>query len=196
MKGIVKGLVAAGLGLALIANVAAAQKPGLEFGTQLATFVSVKPDGGNSLSIFGLGAGWAMAQAPLGAPANVSVAYYLNEQIAIEPVLIFAHFKPEGSDATDLFGLTVSVPIYLKKGWGKAGGLFIAPSVGMGRLSSGGSSSSQNHFGVAAGTKLKVSDNIFWRIQGNFESGMENSDDAIPSYTSFGASFGLSAYLH
>ena len=88
------------------------------------------------------------------------------------------------------------MPIYLKKGWGKAGGLFVAPFGGTNRLSAGGSSSSQNHFGANVGTKMKLSDNVFWRVQAGLDMGLENTGDGIPKSTSFGGAFGLSVYLH
>src|SRR5690349_6441036 len=123
MKGIVKGLALAGLGLAFAANTAHAQKPGPEFGIQFVSLVMDNPDGDNNNSTnFGLGNG------------DVTVAFYLNEMIAIEPGLTYgmASFE-DGSDSQSELGLRVAVPIYLKKGWGKAGGFFIAPFVGIHR---------------------------------------------------------------
>ena len=61
---------------------------------------------------------------------------------------------------------------------------------------SGGGSVSQNHFGANVGTKLKLSDNVFWRVQGGLDMGMENTGDFIPKYTAFGGAFGLNVYLH
>ena len=48
MKGIVKGLALAGLGLAFAANTAHAQKPGPEFGIQFVGFDMLNPDGDNN----------------------------------------------------------------------------------------------------------------------------------------------------
>ena len=185
MKGIVKGLAAAGLGLALVANVAHAQKPGPEFGIQFVSFDMMNPDGDNNNSTnFGLGSG------------NVTVAFYLNEMIAIEPSLQYDYSSPEGGgDAASAMGLSVGVPIYLKKGWGKAGGFFIEPAVGMMRFDLGaGDAVSQNMIGVAVGTKVKISDDLHWRIQAFYTNWLENTDDGLPKVTDIGVSAGLSLY--
>ena len=85
--------------------------------------------------------------------------------------------------------------MYFKRGWGKDGGLFVTPFFGMNRLSAGGSSVSQNHFGANVGTKLKISSNLFWRLQAGLDMGLKNTGDGIPKSTSFGAGFGLNVYL-
>jgi outer membrane protein with beta-barrel domain len=195
MKGIVKGLVVAGLGLALTASVVAAQKPGVELGVTLAGFSMISPDGGDKITVFNVGSA-SFGGVSLSPGSGVTAAFYLNEMIAIEPQLGFGYAKDEGaSDGTSILGLQVGVPIYLKKEWGKGGGLFITPFLGMTKISSGGTSSSQNHFGANVGTKLRISDNVFWRIQAGVDMGMENSDDGIPKTTSFGGAFGLNVYL-
>jgi hypothetical protein len=176
-----------GLGLAFLAKPASAQKPGPEFGVQFVGFDMMNPDGsGNNSTNFGLGNG------------NVSVAFYMSEMIAIEPTLLFGYSKPEGGgDANSGISLNVAVPIYLNKGWGKAGGLFIAPHVGFTSASSGGLSGKQVNFGASVGTKLKITDALFWRVQAGFDMGQEGTGDVIaPKYTDIGASFGLSVYLH
>lgn len=184
MKGIVKGLVAAGLGLALTVTTVEAQKPNPEFGIQFAGFSMNNPDGdNNNTTDFGLGSG------------NVSVAFYMTEMIAIEPSLQYGMTSFEaGGDATSGMGLQVAVPIYLKKGWGKAGGLFVAPHIGMNRFDPGaGDAVSQNHVGASIGTKLRVSDDFWWRVQAGFDMGLENDDFA--KYMDIGASFGLTVFL-
>lgn len=183
IKGMLKGFVAAGLAVALTASVAQAQKPAPEFGMQFIGLEMVNPDGpDNNETNFGLGAG------------NVSVAFYLQEGIAIEPTLLFGYQKLEGvDDANSSLGLKVAVPIYLAKDWGKGGGLFVAPHVGVNRMSSGGNSASQNFVGANVGTKMEISDNLFWRMQAGFDMHLENDD--FGSATVIGASFGLSVYL-
>jgi len=197
MKGIVKGLAAAGLGLALVANTAHAQKPGIELGVNLVGFASINPDGdNNNATVMNLGAASIGGAAP-SAGSAVTGAWYLNEMIAIEPTLGWGRLKLEGSDATTFMTLGVGVPIYLKKGWGKAGGLFVTPFVGIARASAGGADAiSQTHFGANVGTKMKLggSDNVFWRVQVGFDMGQEN-DDFVKS-TTMGGQFGLNVYLH
>lgn len=184
IKGIVKGFVAAGLGLALTVSVAEAQKPAPEFSFLFAGFSSNTPDGGDATTTFGLGEG------------QVAVAFYLTEMIAIEPSLVYAQSSVSGSDAASTMGLQVAVPIYFSRGWGKAGGLFVAPHIGMNRFDGGpGDAVSQNHFGASVGTKIEVSDDIRWRVQAYLDMGMENEDDFIPSYTEFGVAFGMSVFL-
>jgi hypothetical protein len=186
MKGIVKGLIAVGVGVALLARPASAQKPGLEFGLQFVSLQLLNPDGsGNNSTNFGLGHG------------NVSVAWYASEMIAIEPTLTYDYGKAEGvSDASTDLNFTVAVPIYLAKGWGKAGGVFIAPHVGMERADIGGGTGAQSrtHYGASVGTKMKISDNLFWRVQGTYDMGAKH--DSFPKYSQILASFGLSLYLH
>lgn len=194
-KGIAKGFVAAGLGLAILATPAHAQKPGVELGIGLAGFSSISPDGGGKVTVFNVGTA-SFGGVALSSGGGVTAAWYLNEMIAIEPQLGFGTAKPEGSDATTIMGISVGVPIYLKKEWGKGGGLYVTPFIGMTKISSGGSSQSQNHFGANVGTKLRISDNVFWNLHAGFDMGQENTDDGIPSTTSIGAGFGLNVYLH
>lgn len=190
MKGIVKGLALAGLGLAFAANTAHAQKPGPEFGIQFVGFNMNNPDGSdNNTTSFGLGSG------------DVSVAFYINEMIAIEPTLTYAmqSYELSGADATSQLGLRVAVPIYLKKGWGKAGGFFIAPHVAITRNDPGaGDAISQNHVGVSVGTKMKITDDLYWRVQAYWDNGLESGDVGDPDFaaktTDMGISGGISLY--
>jgi hypothetical protein len=196
-KSFLKGLVLAGLGASLLAAPAAAQNPGVELGVNLAGFSMINPEGDdNNITVFNLGTA-SFGGVGLTSGSGVTVAWYLSEMIAIEPAVGFASAKAEGADdATSILSLGVGVPIYLKKGWGKAGGLFVTPFIGMNSLSSGGDSSSQLHFGASAGTKLQISDNLFWRVAANFDMGQENEDDGIPKTTSFGLQFGITAFLN
>ena len=195
MKGIVKGLAAAGLGLALIANTAHAQKPGVELGINLVGFSSISPDGGDNLTVMNIGTA-SFGGIGLSSGAGVTAAWYLSEMIAIEPQLGWGRAKQENvDDATSILNIGVGVPIYLKKGWGKAGGFFVTPFVGMTKISSGGSDQSQTHFGANVGTKLRISDNLFWRGSVGVDLGQENTDDGIPKTTAFGLQFGLTAFL-
>lgn len=186
MKGIVKGLALAGLGLAFAANTAHAQKPGPEFGIQFVSLVMDNPDGDNNNSTnFGLGNG------------DVTVAFYLNEMIAIEPSLVYGmqSYEASGADATSQLGLRVGVPIYLKKGWGKAGGFFIAPMVGLMRQDPGAADAvTAKHWGVAVGTKIQISGDFFWRVQAYWVNQLEDTDNAIPKMTDIGLSGGISLY--
>lgn len=186
MKTIIKGSILAAFALAFVAGHAAAQKPRAEIGVQLVTLNLSNPDGSNNNSTnFGFGHG------------SASAAFYLNDMIALEPTVLYAYTKDEGaSNATTALGLQLGLPIYLKRGWGKAGGIFVAPFIGMNRLSSGGASATQNHFGADVGTKIKVMDCLFWRGQVGVDMGLKNTTDGIPKYTDFNASFGLSVYLH
>ena len=196
MKGIAKGLIAVGLGLALLAKPASAQKPGVELGVQLVGVSMIDPSGsGNNLTTFNIG-GATFGGAGFGGGSLVTGAFYVSDMIAIEPGVAFGYVKPEGSsNSFDILNLQVGVPIYLKRGYGKDGGLFVDPFFGMNRVSSGGTSSTQNHFGANVGTKLKLSSNVFWRLQAGIDMGLENKTDGIPKTTSFGGAFGLSVYL-
>ena len=185
MKGIVKGLALAGLGLAFAANTAHAQKPGPEFGIQFVGFDMNNPDGdNNNTTNFGLGSG------------DVTVAFYINEMIAIEPGLTYGMTSFEGGgDSQSELGLNVAVPIYLKKGWGKAGGFFIAPELGIDRVDPGaGDAVTAKHWGVLVGTKMKISDDLYWRVQAFWVNQLEDTDNAIPKMTDIGLSGGISLY--
>lgn len=183
MKGIVKGLALAGLGLAFAANTAHAQKPGPEFGIQFVGFDMFNPDGdNNNTTNFGLGSG------------DVTVAFYINEMIAIEPGLTYGMTSFEaGGDGTSSLGLNVAVPIYLKKGWGKAGGFFIAPYIGIDRFDPGaGDALSQNHIGVAVGTKMRITDDLYWRVQAFYTSYLESGNVGDPDFVAKASDLGLS----
>jgi len=195
-KSFLKGLALAGLGLALVANTAAAQKPGVELGINLVGFSMINPEGDdNNLTAFNVGTA-SFGGLALTSGSGVTAAFYLTEMIAIEPAVGYGMMKAEGADdATSILSLGIGVPIYLKKGWGKAGGFFVTPLIGINSISSGGESSSQLHFGASAGTKLEISENLFWRVAANFDMGQENEDDGIPKTTTFGLQFGLTAFL-
>lgn len=197
IKGIAKGLTAAGLGLALAANTAHAQKPGVELGVNLVSFASIDPDGGNKITGFNIGTASFGGVAPTSSP-GITAAWYLSDMIAIEPQLGFGRISPDGSDATSFFNIQVGVPIYLKKGWGKAGGFFIDPYVGMFHASAGSTKQSQTHFGANVGTKMKLagSNMVFWRAQVGYDLGQENTSDGVPKINTLSAGLGLSVYLH
>lgn len=197
IKGMLKGLVLGALALALVAKPASAQKPGVELGMNLVGFAAYNPDGsGNNVTVFNLGTA-SFGGVGLTTGSNLTAGFYLSDMIAIEPGLGYGYGKAEGSsDATTLLSLQVAVPIYLRKGWGKAGGLFVSPYVGMSKISQSGSSQSQNHFGANVGTKMRLADNFFWRVQAGFDMGMENTDDGVPKSTTIGASLGINYYLH
>jgi hypothetical protein len=184
LKSFLKGLALAGVGLSLVANTAHAQKPGPELGIQFLTLDMNNPDGDdNNATVFGFGSG------------NVSVAFYLTEMIALEPIITFDYMSPETGDAASSLGLNLGVPIYLKKGFGQAGGFFVEPFFGINSNDGGaGDAVSQMHFGLALGTKLKISDDFFWRIQAFYQNTMENEDDFLPQETDIGLSGGVSLY--
>ncbi|MBW8772131.1 MAG: hypothetical protein JF590_02370 [Gemmatimonadetes bacterium] len=196
MKGIAKGLIAVGLGLALVARPASAQKPGVELGMNVAGFSMINPDGsGNNVTVFNFGSA-STGGASITSGGGISAAFYVSDMIAIEPAIGFGYGKQEGvSDAESVLGLQVGVPIYLKKGWGKAGGLFVTPFFAMTKVSTGGNSFSQNHFGANVGTKMKLTDNFFWRVQAGFDMGMENLPDFAKS-TTIGGAIGINYYVH
>src|ERR1041385_554039 len=195
IKGIAQGLMLGGLGLALVATPAHAQKPGIELGVNLASFASIDPDGGTKITGFNIGTASFGGVAPTSSP-GISAAWYLSDMIAIEPQLGFGRIKPDGSDATSFFNIQVGVSIYLKRGWGKAGGFFVDPYVGMFKASSGSTSQSQTHFGANVGTKMKLggSDKVFWRAQIGYDLGQENTSDNVPKINTLSAGLGLSVY--
>jgi hypothetical protein len=193
IKNVLKGLTLAGLGLAFVANTAHAQKPGVELGLNLGGFSMISPDGGDKITVMSLGSanfgGVSFSAAP-----GATAAWYLNEMIAIEPSIGFGRMSvDDGSDATTIMTIGVGVPIYLKKGWGRDGGLFVTPFIGTGRISSGGETISQTHLGANVGTKLKISDNVFWRIHAGVDMGQENDD--FVATTAIGGGVGINVYL-
>lgn len=196
IKGIAKGLTAAGLGLALVANTAQAQKPGVELGVNLVSFASISPDGGDNITGFNIGTASFGGVAPTSSP-GITAAWYLSDMIALEPQVGFGSVKQSGTTST-FFNVQVGVPIYLRKGWGKAGGFYVTPYVGRFHGKSGSVSESQNHFGANLGTKMKLggSDMVFWRAQVGYDMGQENTDDGVPKTSTFSAGLGLSIYLH
>jgi len=195
-KSFLKTLALAGLGLALVTNTAAAQKPGVEIGVNIIGFSAINPDGDdNNVSAFNIGTASFGGQS-LTSGSGVTAAFYLTEMIAIEPRIGFGSAKAEGADdGVSILSLGVGVPIYLKKGWGKAGGLFLTPFVGYNSISSGGESAGAMHFGADAGVKMPITEGIFWRGAVGFDMGQENTDDGIPKMTTIGLQLGLTAYL-
>jgi hypothetical protein len=196
-KSFLKGLALAGLGLALVSTRAQAQKPGVELGINFIGFSAINPDGDdNNISAFNIGTASFGGQS-LTSGSGVTAAFYLTEMIAIEPRVGFGSAKAEGADdGVSILSLGVGVPIYLKKGWGKAGGIFVTPFVGYSSISSGGESAGAMHFGADAGFKGPISENIFWRGAVGFDMGQENEDDGIPKMTTIGLQLGITAYLN
>ena len=197
-KSILKGLALAGLGLALVSNRAFAQKPGVELGINFIGFSAINPDGDdNNVSAFNIGTASFGGQS-LTSGSGVTAAFYLTEMIAIEPRIGFGSAKLEGADdATSILSLGVGVPIYLKKSWGKAGGVFVTPFLGYNSISSGGSSGGAMHFGADLGFKGPITEGVFWRGAVGFDMGQENTDADIPlpKMTTIGLQFGITAYL-
>lgn len=185
IKGMLKGFVAAGLGLALTVSVAEAQKPAPEIGVWFVGLNMTNPDGDDNNN----------TNFNIGDEGGISVAFYINERIAIEPNLNWSMDKAEAADdATSSMGIGAAVPIYLAGGWGKAGGFYVAPHVGMFRIDPGAADAvSQNHVGVSVGTKMEITNDFFWRVAATYDMGLENDDFASNSTISL--RFGATMYL-
>ena len=91
-KSCLKGLALAGLSLALVANTAQAQKPGVELGVNLIGFSMINPDGDdNNLTAFNVGTA-SFGGLALTSGSGVTAAFYLTEMIAIEPAVGYGMF--------------------------------------------------------------------------------------------------------
>jgi hypothetical protein len=136
---------------------------------------------GNDNSLFEVATGGAF----------VSMGFYLNPGLAVEPTLS-GYLASSDGDNFSTFTIGVAVPYYFQKGWGRKG-VYLAPRVNWTNYSATDvDSQSQFGLGVALGTKVALNDAAALRIQGSFDYGFEGD---LPSTTAFGASLGLSVFL-
>lgn len=125
--------------------------------------------------------------------AFVSAGFYLSPGFAIEPGFALNLASYDG-ESESILTLGVAAPIYFRKGWGRAGP-YLAPRFTWNQYdASYYDAVSQVALGVALGTKVPLNDNAALRLQGSFDYGFENEN--FLSTTSFGASLGLSVFIH
>jgi hypothetical protein len=93
-------------------------------------------------------------------PATAGVGMYINDKVAIEPVIMFGSFTPDGGDATNTIMIGTQVPFYLAGDRGVSG-LFVSPGVMITKIGDG---DAVNTVGVEVGFKKKWRDNLSWRL--------------------------------
>lgn len=123
--------------------------------------------------------------------ASVSMGFYLQPGMSIEPTLAFSTLSGGGSSLTTI-SAGIALPFYFAKGWGRKGG-YLAPRATYNSLSGSGTSTTQFALGAAIGTKVPLNDMAALRLQANFDYGFESS--GVASTTVIGALMGLSVFL-
>jgi hypothetical protein len=93
-------------------------------------------------------------------PATAGVGMYINDKVAIEPIISFSSFTPDGGEATNFLMIGTQVPFYLAGDRGVSG-LFVAPGIMITKVGDG---DAVNTLGVEVGFKKKWQDNISWRL--------------------------------
>lgn len=164
MKGIVRGMMVAGamaLTPALEGGSIQAQGRSLELRTD---FISLE----NSDDVTRLA---------LVFPGNLAMAFYMNEQFALEPSAAISHVSTDGDDNT-AWALGMFFPFYFNRDMGRTG-LFLSPGL---LLSDFGGDDTNVDFGLDVGWKWRLRDRISSRLALTFRDG-DSTDDAIIGLT-------------
>jgi len=178
---VVTSAALAALAFAMPATPAGAQEKGVELGVGMLGWTNTSCSGCTSVSTIGTGGMY------------VASAFYLNSQLAIEPILTVSYVSGGGSHETD-WGLGVGVPIYFSSTWGHKG-WFVEPGATYRSLScSGCTTEDQSSLDVALGYKAPIGKEAALRISALYDYGFKTSD--IPQTNTFGLQFGLSVFLH
>jgi hypothetical protein len=104
-------------------------------------------------------------------PGSLALAFYLNDKIAIEPMVGFNMFSPDVGDASSTISLGVLVPYYLGSDRGVSG-LFIAPGFNFSKTTDIDATTS---IGAEFGLKKAWKEKISWRVAGAFWTSDGNS---------------------
>lgn len=105
-------------------------------------------------------------------PGSVAVAFYLNDQIAIEPMFGFNSFTPDVGNGVSVISLGVLVPYYLGTDRGVSG-LFVAPGFQMVKVTD---IDATTMIGAEFGMKKAWKEKISWRVAGSFWTSDGNSE--------------------
>jgi hypothetical protein len=140
-----------------------------EIRIDIANFSTV--DGSSDLTLF--------------APGALALGIYLNDKIAIEPMILFNNDSPDVGDATNTIGIGVMVPFYLQGDRGH-NGFFIAPGFQWRKV---GDADAGVDFGADIGYKKSMNDKVSWRAAANIQTGDSTADEML-----IGVTFGFSVF--
>lgn len=115
-------------------------------------------------------------------PGSVAIAFYLNDQIAIEPMVGLTSYSPDVGNSFTMINVGVLVPYYFGTDRGVSG-LFVAPGFNMVKVTDIDASTS---IGAEFGYKKAWKEKISWRVAGTFWTNDGNS--------TIGANAGISMF--
>ncbi len=130
--------------------------------------------------------------ANVGVPGSVALGIYMNNKIAIEPVVNFLSISGDGNSGNELtFG--VFVPYYFRGDTGR-NGLFVSPGLLYGKIGGDNPQDGTLDFGVDVGMKKSMRDNVAMRFAVGVRTGDSYEDVNGDSQIGIGASFGISVF--
>ncbi len=121
----------------------------------------------------------------LGFPGSLSIAIYMNDNIAIEPQASLTFQSGDGFSG-GMFGVGVLVPYYLAGDQGKTG-FFVAPGLWLSKGFSDFETDMMMDFGADIGLKREWKPNVGQRIALTLRTGDSTADEM-----EIGAIFGIS----
>jgi hypothetical protein len=179
MLSVLRRAVAVGALVAVSATAAQAQITFREIRFDAASFVTA--DGSSTFSLGGPSSPYGSL---LGAPVSVSLGFYLNDKIALEPSVSFVNTKPDGGDATSITTIGLAAPFYLTSG---KSGIFISPNLNMMKITD---QDNMIDFGAEVGYKRPINNNFSWLAAAGFRTGDSTNDEMAIQ-----ATFGFSIFL-
>jgi hypothetical protein len=115
-------------------------------------------------------------------PGSLAMAFYMNQQFALEPSAQFVHVSDDNDNNSDtFFALGMFFPFYFNRDMGHTG-LFLSPGLLLSKFSG---DDTNLDFGIDVGWKWRLRDRISSRFAFTVRDG-DSTDDAI-----LGATFGL-----
>ena len=130
--------------------------------------------------------------ANIGIPGSVALGIYMNNKVAIEPVVNFLSISGDGISGNELtFGLFV--PYYFKGDTGR-NGLFVSPGLEYGKVGGDNPQDGTLDYGVDVGWKKSMRDNVAMRFAAGLRTGDSYEDVNGDSQIGIGASFGISVF--
>jgi hypothetical protein len=128
----------------------------------------------------------------IGLPGTVALGIYMNNKIAIEPMVNFLSISGDGNSANQL-SVGVFVPYYFKGDTGR-NGLFLSPGLLYSKIGGDNPQDGTVDFGVDVGLKKSMRDNVSMRFAVGVRTGDSYEDINGDSQIGIAAAFGIGVF--